>query len=47
MTSAGLVTREQRAAIEADLVATWMDRVRTSMTPIGWAGDSIAIYRIP
>ena len=47
MTSAGLVTREQRAAIEADLVATWMDRVRTSMTPIGWAGESIAIYRIP
>ena len=47
MTSAGLVTREQRAAIEADLVATWMERVRTTMTPIGWAGDSIAIYRIP
>ena len=47
MTTAGLVTPDQRAAIEADLVATWMDRVRTTLTPIGWAGDSIAIYRIP
>jgi hypothetical protein len=47
MTTAGLVTPDQRAAIEADLVATWMERVRTTMTPIGWAGDSIAIYRIP
>ena len=47
MASGGLVTQEQRAAIEADLVATWMDRVRTTMTPMGWAGDSIAIYRIP
>jgi hypothetical protein len=47
MVAQGLVTREQRAAIEADLVGTWMDRVRTTMTPIGRAGDSILIYRIP
>jgi len=47
MVAAGLVTADQRAAIEADLVATWMDRLRTTLTPIGWAGDSIAIYRIP
>jgi len=47
MVAAGLVTADQRATIEADLVATWMDRLRTTLTPIGWAGDSIAIYRIP
>jgi hypothetical protein len=47
MVAQGLVTPDQRAAIEADLVATWMERVRTTLTPIDWAGDSIAIYRIP
>ena len=47
MVAQGLLTPDQRRAIEQDLVATWMDRVRTTLTPIGRAGDSILIYRIP
>jgi hypothetical protein len=47
MVAQGLLTEDQRRAIEEDLVATWMDRVRTTLTPIGRAGDSILIYRIP
>src|SRR6185436_12951319 len=35
-----ILTREQRGSVESALLITWMDRVRTTLTPIGKAGDS-------
>jgi len=29
------------------LPSAWLESVRETLTPIGWAGDSIAIYRVP
>lgn len=45
--AAKLVTADQRATIEDALVPNWLDKVRTTLTPIGRAGDSILIYRVP
>jgi hypothetical protein len=47
MTRLGLITAEERRAAEEELPSAWLRNVRENMTPIGWAGDSIAIYRIP
>jgi hypothetical protein len=43
----GLLTREQVAAAAEDLLATTFARLRDQETPVGFAGDSIAIYRVP
>ncbi len=47
MVEQGILTPGQRKDVEAALLATWMDRVRTTLTPIGRAGDSIYLYRLP
>ena len=47
MTERGLITSDQRLAAEDGIPATWLRNARDKLTPIGWAGDSIAIYRIP
>lgn len=43
----GILTQEQRQEADSLLVSTFMRRVRSELTPIGRAGDSIFIYRIP
>jgi 4-amino-4-deoxy-L-arabinose transferase-like glycosyltransferase len=47
MTERGILTAEQRRAAEDGIPATWLRNVHDTLTPVGWAGDSIAIYRIP
>lgn len=47
MVAQGMLTEEQRRDVEAVLLSTWMERVRTTLTPIGKAGDSIYLYRMP
>jgi hypothetical protein len=47
MTERGFLTADQRRAAEDVLPATWLRNVRETLTPVGWAGDSIAIYRMP
>jgi len=43
----GLITPAQRAEVEEDIVATWLARARDRLTPVGRAGDSMLIYRMP
>jgi hypothetical protein len=43
----GLITADQRRMAEDPIPAAWLARVRDTLPPIAWAGDSIAIYRIP
>jgi hypothetical protein len=40
------ITDEQRRDVEAGIPAAWLEHVRKTLTPLAWAGDSIAIYRI-
>jgi hypothetical protein len=47
MVGRGVITADQRRAAEEGSPAAWLANVRTTMSPVGWAGDSIAIYRIP
>jgi 4-amino-4-deoxy-L-arabinose transferase-like glycosyltransferase len=47
LTERELITADERRAVENDLPATWLRNARETLTPVGWAGDSIAIYRIP
>ena len=42
-----LITETQRRAAEDRVPAAWLARVHDTLKPVGWAGDSIAIYRIP
>jgi len=42
-----LLTEEQARAIEDGLPGGWLARSREQWTPIGRAGDSILIYRVP
>jgi hypothetical protein len=42
----GLIDAEHRRAAEDVIPAAWLRQVRDTLTPVGWAGDSIAIYRI-
>lgn len=46
MVARGYVTVEQRREIEAEMPAAYLEHVYKTLTPVGWAGDSIAIYRI-
>jgi hypothetical protein len=45
MAARGLIDAEHRRAAEDVIPAAWLRHVRDTMTPVGWAGDSIAIYR--
>ncbi len=47
MVERGLITSAQRRIAEAGIPTTWLENARNTLTPVGWAGDSIAIYRIP
>ena len=47
MVQRGQINAEQRRAAEDVLPAAWIEKVRETLTPVGWAGDSIAIYRVP
>jgi hypothetical protein len=46
-TDTGVLTPEARREVESALIDTWMANVRTTLTPIGKAGDSIFLYRMP
>jgi hypothetical protein len=46
MAARGLIDAEHRRAAEDVIPAAWLHHIRDTMTPVGWAGDSIAIYRI-
>jgi hypothetical protein len=41
-----LIDAAQRRAAEEVIPAAWLKRVRDTQTPVGWAGDSIVIYKI-
>ena len=41
------ITADQRRAVEDGIPAAWLEHVRKTLTPVGWAGDSIAIYKLP
>jgi 4-amino-4-deoxy-L-arabinose transferase-like glycosyltransferase len=46
MAARHLIDADQRRAAEDVIPATWLRHVRDTLTPVGWAGDSIAIYRV-
>ena len=46
MIARGYMTLEQRRAVEDGIPAAWLDTIYKTQTPVGWAGDSIAIYRM-
>ena len=46
MTARAYMTADQCRAVEDGIPGAWLERVRQTQTPIGWAGDSIAIYRV-
>lgn len=41
------ITSEQRRIAEAGIPAAWLEQARRTLTPVGRAGDSIVIYRVP
>lgn len=43
----GKVSASTRREVEGSLLPAFMDTVRRDWKPIGWAGDSIALYRVP
>lgn len=43
----GRLSLDTRREIEASLLPAFLDTVRERWRPIGWAGDSIALYRVP
>ena len=47
LVASGILTGVERREVESGLLSTWMRGVRETLTPIGRAGDSILIYRIP
>ncbi len=47
MVASRVLTEAERREIERPLLSTWMRRVRDTLEPIGRAGDSIRIYRMP
>jgi hypothetical protein len=46
MAERGLITADQRRIAEDAIPATWIARAKDTLTPVGWAGDSIAIYQV-
>jgi hypothetical protein len=47
LVASGVLTDGGRREIESGLLSTWMRQVRDTLTPVGRAGDSILIYRMP
>jgi hypothetical protein len=47
MVERGLISADQRQAVDEAIPAAWIRNVRETLMPVGWAGDSIAIYRVP
>jgi hypothetical protein len=47
LVASGILTGVERREVESGLLSTWMRGVRETLIPIGRAGDSILIYRIP
>lgn len=47
MVQRGLITADERRMADDVIPATWLRNARETLTPVGWAGDSIAIYRMP
>lgn len=47
LVATGALSDEQRREAETPLLSTWMRRIRDSLVPVGRAGDSILIYRMP
>ena len=43
----GLLTEPQVEAAAEGLLPTLFARLRDTQAPVGWAGDSIVIYRVP
>jgi hypothetical protein len=43
----GLLTEEERRRVDARLLHGWLESIRDTQEPVGRAGDSILIYRIP
>ena len=46
MIARGYMTADQRRAVEDGIPGYWLERIYKTQTPVGWAGDSIAIYRV-
>ncbi len=46
MQARGFITAEKRREAEDAIPATWLKRLHDTAVPIGWAGDSIAIYHV-
>jgi len=46
MTERGLITADERRAVEDEIPATWLKNAHDNLTPVGWAGDTIAIYKM-
>jgi hypothetical protein len=46
MVELGAITSEQRRSVEDAIPSARLENVRRTLAPVGWAGDSIAIYRI-
>jgi Dolichyl-phosphate-mannose-protein mannosyltransferase len=47
MVERGLITADQRRMVEGRILASWLTNVRDTLQPVAWAGDSIAIYKLP
>jgi hypothetical protein len=47
MVQRGLISADQRRAAEDVVPSAWLRNVRETLQPVDWAGDSIAIYRMP
>lgn len=46
MAARGSIDAAQRRAAEDVIPAAWLRDVRDTLTPVGWAGDSIAVYLV-
>ena len=47
LTENGHLGARERREVESVLLSTWLDHVREDLAPVGRAGDSIRIYRMP
>jgi hypothetical protein len=47
MVASGLLTEAERRDVERPLLGTFLRGVRDRLEPVGRAGDSILIYRMP
>ncbi len=47
MVEKGILTPDQRRAVEEPLLTTWLLKIRETLVPVGRAGESSLIFRIP